>query len=147
MVTLLPPILIAFTVQSNSQLARVWKPTSSTMHLRPMQLMDLPDLADLSAESQFEDEIMEFIAPYRRDYYTSYRNAFLRRMRTRSLRPGWFFWVAETDEGDEPTASQKQRGENEPGGRVIGYAAWLREGESPVARNWQRMNEEWFTSK
>ena len=68
-------------------------------------------------------------------------------MYARSLRPGWIFWVAETDEDDEPTIAQKQKGEKEIGGRVVGYAAWLREGQSPVARNWQRMNAEWFTSE
>lgn len=125
----------------------VWDFTSSTMHLRPMHLGDLPDLADLSAEAQFEDELTDFIVPYRRDYYTSYRNSFLRRMRARRLRPGWIYWVAETDEGDEPTTMQKQKGEKELGGRVIGYAAWLREGQSPVARNWQKINEEWFISE
>ena len=112
-----------------------------------MQLGDLPDLADLSAETQIDDEIIEFIAPYRRDCYTSYRNGFLRRMYGRCLRPGWIFWVAETDEGDQPTMMQQQKGETELGGRVVGYAAWLREGQSTVARNWQRMNEEWFTSE
>lgn len=112
-----------------------------------MQLGDLPVLADLSAETQLHDEIIEFVAPHRQKYYTSYRNGFVRRMYARSLRPGWIFWVAETDEGDEPTAAQKQKGEKEIGGRVVGYAAWLREGQNPVARNWQRMNERWSTSK
>jgi hypothetical protein len=112
------------------------------MHLRPMHLRDLPDVADLSAETQLDDEIVEFIAPGRDKYYTSYRNGFVRRMYARSLKPGWIYWVAETDEGDEPTALQKERGEKE-----LGYAAWTRVGKSPVARNWLRMNEGWFTSE
>lgn len=117
------------------------------MHLRPMHLRDLPDVADLSAETQLDDELVEFIAPQRHKYYASYRNGTARRIYARSLKPGWFYWVAETDEGDEPTALQKSRGETELGGRIVGYAAWTRVGTSPVARNWLRMNEGWFTSE
>lgn len=112
-----------------------------------MKPSDIPFLADLCAETQFEDELIEFVAPHRKKYYTSYRNGFARRIYARSLKPGWIFWVAETDEGDEPTTVQKQKGEKEVGGRVVGYAAWLREGRTAVARNWQRMNEEWYTSE
>jgi hypothetical protein len=134
-------ILFPYISQQYSKL------TLLIMHLRPLQLSDLADIAELTAETQFDDEVVAFIAPYRQKYYTSYRNGFVRRIHARSLRPGWIYWVAETDEGDEPTAMQKQRGGKEFGGRVVGYAAWLREGESPVARNWQRMNEGWFTSQ
>lgn len=104
-------------------------------------------VADLSAESQLDDEVVEFIAPHRRKYYASYREGFIRRMHARRLKPGWIYWVAETDEGDEPTALQKRTGEKEAGGRVVGYAAWTRVGQSQVARNWQNMNEGWLTSE
>lgn len=117
------------------------------MHLRPMHIADIPDIADLSAESHFDDEIVDFIAPHRRRYYTSYRDSFVRRIYTRSLRPGWIYWVAETDEDDEPTAPQKSRGKKEIGGRIVGYAAWTRIGTSPVANKWKRINEGWFTSE
>ncbi len=112
-----------------------------------MQLRDLPDIADLSAETQLEDEIVAFVAPYRKKYYDSYRDGFVRRIHARRLKPGWIYWVAETDEDDEPTALQQSRGEKELGGRVVGYAAWTRVGRSPVARNWQRMNEGWSASE
>lgn len=110
-----------------------------------MHIRDLPDIADLSAETQLDDEIVEFVAPLRQKYYNSYRNGFVRRIYARSLRPGWVYWVAETDKGDEPTALQKSNGEREFGGRIIGYAAWTRVGKSPVANNWLKMNEAWFT--
>lgn len=110
-----------------------------------MQLDDLPDVADVGAETHLDDELVAFIAPHRHKYYASYRNGFLRRCHARLLRPGWFYWVAETDPGDEPTALQRSRGEKECGGCVVGYAAWTREGNSPVARKWQRMNEGWLT--
>ena len=116
------------------------------MHLRPMQFWDIPNIADLVATTQLEDELVSFVAPHRHKYGTSLRNGILREIRAGSLKPGWMFWVAETDPGDEPTAAQKEKGEKEPGGKVIGYAVWLRVGESPVARNWQRMNEGRFTS-
>lgn len=118
-----------------------------TMHLRPMQMSDIPYIADLSAQTQLEDEVVAFIAPDRHKYYASYRDGFLRRIRARSLRPGWVFWVAETDEHDRPTNAVNQGDGKDLGGRVVGYAAWTRVGESPVARNWQRMNEHWFTSE
>lgn len=117
------------------------------MHLRPMHSTDVSDVADLSSETQLEDEIVEFVAPHRKTYYQSYRDASVRRIRARRLKPGWIYWVAETDEGDEPTVLQRSRGENEAGGRVIGYAAWTTVGGSPVARKWQRMNEGRFTSE
>lgn len=117
------------------------------MHLRPMQLSDISDVTNLSAETQLEDEVVAFVAPHRHQYYTSYRNGYVRRYHARRLKPGWIYWVAETDEGDEPTVLQKRKGEKELGGRVVGYAAWTRVGKSPVARNWQKINEGWFTSE
>jgi hypothetical protein len=117
------------------------------MHLRPMHSSDISDVADLSAEAHVEDEIVAFVAPHRKTYYRSYRDFSARRIRARRLKPGWIYWVAETDEGDEPTVLQKSRGETEAGGRVIGYAAWTRVGDSPVARKWKRMNEGRFTSE
>ena len=113
-----------------------------------MHLRDISDIADLSAETQLEDdELLAFIAPYRHKYYTSYREGWVRRIHARTLKPGWIYWVAETDEGDEPTALQKRSLETESGGRIVGYAAWTRVGKTPVARNWQRMNEGWSTSE
>jgi hypothetical protein len=112
-----------------------------------MQRRDLPDVADLSAEAQLEDEIVTFIAPHRQKYYASYRHGFVRRVYARSLKAGWIYWVAETDEGDEPTTTGKHIGERELGGRVVGYAAWTRVGTGPVARKWQSMNEGRFTSE
>jgi hypothetical protein len=117
------------------------------MHLRPMHSSDIPDIADLWAEAQLEDELVAFVAPYRKTYYRSYRDNFVRRIRARRLKPGSVLWVAETDEGDEPTVLQKSRGEPEVGGRIVGYAAWTRVGNSPVAKKWQRMNQGRFTSE
>lgn len=118
------------------------------MHLRPLQRRDIPEIADLSAESQLEDELVAFVSPARQRYYASFRNGFVRRTYARSLMPGWVIWVAETDENDETTTHIEKPGlGQEPGGRVVGYAAWTRVGHSPVARNWQRMNEGRFTSQ
>lgn len=95
-----------------------------------MHVADISDVADLSAESQFDDEIVEFIAPHRQRYYTSYRHGYVRRICARRVRPGWIYWVAETDEDDEPTAPQESRGKKEFGGRIVGYAAWTSGDES-----------------
>jgi hypothetical protein len=112
-----------------------------------MHISDVPDVADISSETQLDDEIVEFVAPGRKKYYASFRIGSIRRIHARRLKPGWLYWVAETDEGDEPTALQKSRGEIELGGRIVAYAAWTRVGSRPVARNWQKMNEEWSTSE
>ena len=54
------------------------------------------------------------------------------------VRPGTISWVAETDQGDP-----LPNGPPGPGGEVVGWAIWIRDGSSPVAKNWQRAGEEW----
>ena len=108
---------------------------------------DIPDIADISALAHLDDDVEQFVSPHRRKYYQSYRDGFVRKIHARRLRPGWVYLIAETDEHDHPTQKDIDSLSQDGPGKVVGYAAWLRNGTSIVARNWQRINEARFTSQ
>ncbi|PGH06100.1 hypothetical protein AJ79_06634 [Helicocarpus griseus UAMH5409] len=106
------------------------------MHLRPLSVSDLPAAASLVADAMRDDEIWQYLCPARMEYYSHYRDSFLRRMKLRLSKPGWVTYVAVTDADDEgePISSHG-------GGKIVGYAAWERDGNSPAARKWRGKND------
>lgn len=112
-------------------------PPTFKMHIRPLQSSDVPYTADVQAAAMTDDSLFEWLYYRRREYYQTYRDHALRRHKVRLNAPGNVSFVAVTDEGDEEGSS---------GGRIVGFAAWVRIGDGPVARNWWKRNESWGPS-
>ncbi|KAF7588124.1 hypothetical protein BBP40_006157 [Aspergillus hancockii] len=64
------------------------------VHLRPAVSQDLPRIAEVAAQSMLDDELFAFLCPRRREFYSDYRQSFLRRLRGKLTSPGfpelWF---------------------------------------------------------
>ncbi|KAK2783421.1 hypothetical protein FQN53_009184 [Emmonsiellopsis sp. PD_33] len=103
------------------------------MHIRPLQPADFSDAATLLADAFRDDEVFILLYPGRMQYYSHYRASFLHRIKLRFSTPGWITYVAVTDPGDD--------GPGQPGGKIVGYAAWERKGDSDAARQWKSKNE------
>ncbi|KAJ5550270.1 hypothetical protein N7461_004968 [Penicillium sp. DV-2018c] len=89
------------------------KDTTSPISLRRARAQDLPALADVAAQAMLEDELFDYICPYRYEYHSDYRREILDRLRPRFVKPGFMIVVAVEDEG---TTSELIRG----------YALWQR---------------------
>lgn len=108
------------------------------MHLRPYNALDVSATADVKAVASQNDPLFRYVFRDISRCWASYRANFVRLIHTRAITPGSVIWVVESDAGDaEPTDDSLQT----DGGDVLGWAAWSRRGHSPVARNWQRVNE------
>lgn len=99
------------------------------MHIRPAISSDFPATASISVLCFWNDELYQYINPWREQYPDNFRSLFLRRDKLHSVTPGNVFHVAVTDEGDEG---------HEGDGKVVGYAAWERKGKSEAALKWRR---------
>lgn len=84
------------------------------MHLREGTLGDLPFVADIATEALWDDEIVQFLAPYRAQYPLSHRDNELHRAKRRFF-SGNRLIVAVTDENDV-TWSGKET--------IAGFAFW-----------------------
>ncbi|PGH03169.1 hypothetical protein GX51_04204 [Blastomyces parvus] len=113
------------------------------MHIRPLEAADIPDVATLVADAMLDDEVWAYLAPNRLKYYSEYRGNFLLRTKLRFSSPGWALLVAVTDPEDEGGTEQGQgHGQGSGrGGKVVGYCAWHRIGDSPAARRWKEGKE------
>lgn len=98
------------------------------MHIRRAQPTDFPTTASISVDCFWEDELYDFTNPYKVQYPDHFRSLFLRRHHQRFWTPGFVFYVAVTDEGDDG---------HEGDGTVVGYAVWCRRGTSEQALKWQ----------
>ena len=97
------------------------------MHIRLATPSDFSSTASMSVDSFWNDELYVYANPRREQYPDDFRDAFLRRHRLRYWLPDYIFQVAVTDPGDD---------DNDPGGRVVGHAIWIRNGSSEEARKW-----------
>ncbi|ODH46738.1 hypothetical protein GX48_07194 [Paracoccidioides brasiliensis] len=109
------------------------------MHIRPLLAADLPDAASVVADAMLDDEVWQYLSPRRMEYYDNYRASFVRRLKIRLLTPGYVTYVAVADPPNDIEGFTGQV--QERGDKVVGYAAWVREGTSPAARKWRRNNE------
>lgn len=99
------------------------------MHIRRMQLSDLPRTATIAAESFKNDKFFNYICPRLHEYPEDFRAFFLRSQRQRMSQVGLVCYVAETDDSD-PEEEKK----------VVGIAFWERVGDSKTARTWKKPN-------
>lgn len=93
------------------------------MLLREAVLQDLPFIADVAAQAMFDDELFDVICPKRHEYYSDYREGFMRRLQVKLATPGWVVMVAENS------------------GLVVGYSVWERIGDTKSARRWMESKE------
>jgi hypothetical protein len=77
------------------------------MHIRRATLEDTADMAMLSSNAMMDDELFEWLCPWRRERTYDFRLGFLRRTRKRILRGGDVF-VMVTDKED-PEWGGKER--------------------------------------
>lgn len=89
------------------------------MHLRLATVQDLPAIANVAAQAMFDDELFALICPKRHEYYSDYRDGFLRRVQDKLPLPGWVVVVAVD------------------AGQVAGYSVWERIGNTGSAKRWK----------
>lgn len=99
------------------------------MHLRLAVPADLPRIADVAAQAMLRDEVFAIICPKRREYYSDYRDSFLRRLRLKLACPGWVIVVAVVDDASDSDEY------------LVGYSVWERIGDSEPARRWKESKE------
>ncbi|KAJ5691815.1 GNAT family acetyltransferase [Penicillium macrosclerotiorum] len=109
----------------------------ASVFLRPARLEDLPFVADLAAEAMVEDELFAYLCPHRHEHYADFRLAFLRRLKTRLVTPGFAVMVAV-----EPC--ERQQGGLYGEKQIRGYAVWERMGKSDKAARWKHQNNGWW---
>ncbi|KAB8263599.1 acyl-CoA N-acyltransferase [Aspergillus pseudonomiae] len=93
--------------------------TLTEVHLRPAVSQDLPAIAEVAAQSMLDDELFAFLCPRRREYYSDYRQSFLRRLRAKLTSPGWVVIVA--------VAERSMDADSCP---ILGYCVWERIGDT-----------------
>lgn len=118
----------------------IFRPQKLEVTVRYAIPSDIPSIADVVAQSMLDDELFKYVCPGRRQYYGSFRNAFLRRVKEGFVIPGWCLIVAVAR-----TAVGGERGE-ERGGKevVLGYCAWERRGDDKHAEEWKREKKGFF---
>jgi hypothetical protein len=84
------------------------------MYIREGLLQDLPYIADIGSEALIEDEITEYLAPYRKAYPLCHRDENLYRMRKRFFAGDELIVVA-TDQGDKTWTGKDE---------IVGFAFW-----------------------
>lgn len=111
------------------------------VHLRPAVSLDLPYIAEVAAKAMLDDELFAFLCPRRREFYSDYRQAFLRRLRTKLRTPGWVIIVAVANPATDTVDTES--------GPIVGYCVWERIGETAEesTRQWKETQHEgWWTS-
>ena len=106
------------------------------MHIRPAHTIDFSAIASISVDCFWDDELYNYTNPYKVQYPDHFRAYFVRRFNGRYWTPGFLFYVAVTDEGDE---GHEEGGDEE--GKIVGYAVWYRIGTSEQALMWQRQKQ------
>ena len=99
------------------------------MHIRLINPADFSTTASVAVSSFSNDELFRWTNPYINQYPEHFRQFFLRKLKSRYWLPGCVIYVAVLDEADEARLHE---------GRVIGYAVWVRQGESDVAKKWRK---------
>ena len=102
---------------------------SPTMHVRPAVSSDLSATSTLSVSGCWDDELVEWLNPYRAQYPENFRDSFLQKHRMRYWSADYHFYVAETDQEDKDWSGEPQ---------VTGYAIWQRRGNNEAAKAWQK---------
>lgn len=107
--------------------------------LRLARLQDLPEVADLAARAMVDDELFAYLCPRRHQYYADFRQAFLRRFKSRLATPGFVVIVA---------VDRAPQGHSSSGGEQIeqirGYGVWERLGKGVNAVRWQQQQNGWW---
>lgn len=121
----LSPSPLLYTVQTgqDTTVYSVYILHTFIMLLREAVLQDLPFIADVAAQAMFDDELFDIICPKRHEYYSDYRDGFMRRLQVKLATPGWVVMVAENS------------------GLVVGYSVWERIGDTKSARRWMELKE------
>lgn len=99
------------------------------MHLRPVTQADLYDFSQVVGLAMFEDEVMDYVAPYKDKHPDSFYRHCLYRAMVRYYR-GEFMFICVSDENDADWAGQEV---------VMGYCAYsttIKGVERPVRGGW-----------
>ncbi|KAE8343065.1 hypothetical protein BDV24DRAFT_161883 [Aspergillus arachidicola] len=110
------------------------------IHLRPAVSQDLPSIAEVAAQSMLDDELFAFLCPRRREFYSDYRQSFLRRLRAKLKSPGWVVIVAVGNSGTRSVEADSWP--------ILGYCVWERIGDTAEesTKRWKETsNNSWWT--
>ena len=121
---------------------------SPKIHVRPAQLSDFPQTADIALAGFSQDELFDFTNPYKDKYPQDFRDWHFRQHRLRYWLPGFVVQVAvleDTDTedheaqtvggvGEKESGSSGNRDGERAGEKVVGFAIWYRFGESEVVK-------------
>ena len=105
-----------------------FKASPGNMTLRSAETHDFSDIATLSTAAMMEDELIDYICPYRHEYPESLRQYFLRSIKQRYYSVDEYVLVVEVPDPDDATR------EGSPRMKVVGHAAWRRDGDGKQAQ-------------
>lgn len=94
------------------------------MHLRCGRREDLPYVADIASAAFWDDEIVNFLAPYRHSFPLSHRAGYLHRIK-RQFYAGESLVVAVTDSHDTQWTGKEV---------ITGFAVWSDTQDNSLAR-------------
>lgn len=100
------------------------------MTLRPAETHDFSEIATLSIAAMMEDDLIDYICPYRHEYPESLRQYFLRSIKQRYSSVDEHVLVVEVPDPDDAMR------EGSPRMKVVGHAAWRRYGDGKQAQVW-----------
>jgi len=98
------------------------------MHIRPITSTDIPAVMDIGSEAFRNDVLFTWLFPNGAQNPNDLRRYNLQRIRSRLVQVGLHGLVAEADEKDDKWCGKSE---------LVGYAFWLRAGDSSEAMKWQ----------
>jgi GNAT superfamily N-acetyltransferase len=111
------------------------------MRVRQATNYDLPRIVDISIAGNKTDALSRYFQRDTDKYQASSRIGCYRWIRGEFLKPGCLTFVAETEASDYANHSEFANP------MVVGFAMWTRNGDSDVAKSWQRrLNSGWLAS-
>lgn len=103
-----------------------------SMTLRPVEPRDFSAIATLSTAAMMEDDLIDYICPYRHKHPESLRQYFLRSVKQIYYSVDEHALAVEIPDADD--ASQP----GSPRMKLVGHAVWRRDGDGEKARVWRK---------
>ena len=102
------------------------------MTLRPVEPRDFSAIATLSTAAMMEDDLIDYVCPYRHRYPESLRQHFLQSIKQRYYSVDEHVLVVEVPDTDDA------RWEGSPRMKPVGHAVWRRDGGGEKAQAWRK---------
>lgn len=120
--------------------------TTPSVHIRRATRMDFSAISAICAEAMMDDDIFAPFYPRRREYFSDFRDEFLRQVKLWSVTPGYVLQVA-ISAGASPEDQGGMQKRREFGTeKVVSFCAWERRGENATSRDWREENQGFLCS-